>query len=158
MDLHQREGGYPVPAGASEILGVEFSGVVAELGSDVTAFSIGEEVFGLVGGVSSAIFHRLSLRCLKTLGSVCGVCGGSVQDRHEEAEATFLRRGCQHPRELAYRYSFAVRHNCACLISTAAFQAMVKYGEVKQGENVLVHAGASGVGVAALQLARFYGA
>lgn len=32
------------------------------------------------------------------------------------------------------------------------------YGEVKQGENVLVHAGASGVGVAAIQLARVYGA
>lgn len=39
-----------------------------------------------------------------------------------------------------------------------AFQALVIYGEVKRDDNVLVHAGASGVGVAAIQLARLYGA
>ena len=32
------------------------------------------------------------------------------------------------------------------------------YGEVKRDDNVLVHAGASGVGVAAIQLARVYSA
>lgn len=32
------------------------------------------------------------------------------------------------------------------------------YGEVKKGEDVLVHAGASGVGLAAIHLARLYGA
>lgn len=35
---------------------------------------------------------------------------------------------------------------------------MVVYGEVKNGENALVHAAASGVGIAAIQLARFRGA
>ncbi len=40
----------------------------------------------------------------------------------------------------------------------AAFQALVVVGGVKEGEDVLVHAGASGVGVAAIQLARVYGA
>lgn len=39
-----------------------------------------------------------------------------------------------------------------------AFQALVLYGEVKKGDNVLVHAGASGIGFAAIQLARVYGA
>ncbi|KAI0770603.1 quinone oxidoreductase [Fomes fomentarius] len=39
-----------------------------------------------------------------------------------------------------------------------AFQALVLLGEVKKGDDVLVHAGASGVGIAAIQLARFYGA
>ncbi|KAJ7676543.1 hypothetical protein DFH06DRAFT_1317176 [Mycena polygramma] len=39
-----------------------------------------------------------------------------------------------------------------------AFQAMIVYGEVKPNDNVLVHAGASGVGIAAIQLARFSGA
>lgn len=55
MDLVQRVGKYPVPAGASEILGVEFSGVIAEVAPDVTAFSVGDEVLGLVGGVSGHI-------------------------------------------------------------------------------------------------------
>ena len=39
-----------------------------------------------------------------------------------------------------------------------AFQALVAIAEVKRGDNVLVHAGASGVGIAAIQLARLYGA
>lgn len=39
-----------------------------------------------------------------------------------------------------------------------AFQALVVLAEVKKGDDVLVHAGASGVGIAAIQLARFYGA
>jgi len=39
-----------------------------------------------------------------------------------------------------------------------AFQALVVIGQVKKDDNVLVHAGASGVGLAAIQLARAYGA
>ena len=41
---------------------------------------------------------------------------------------------------------------------SAAFQALVVLAEVKKGDDVLVHAAASGVGIAAIQLARFYGA
>jgi NADPH:quinone reductase-like Zn-dependent oxidoreductase len=44
------------------------------------------------------------------------------------------------------------------LIPFSAYQALVKYGEMKKGDNVLVHAGASGVGVAAIQIARILGA
>ena len=40
----------------------------------------------------------------------------------------------------------------------SAFQALVVIGQVKKDDNVLVHAGASGVGLAAIQLARVYGA
>jgi len=39
-----------------------------------------------------------------------------------------------------------------------AFQSLVVIAGVKKGEDVLVHAGASGVGLAASQLARLYGA
>lgn len=53
MDLYQRMGGYPVPPGAPSILGVEFSGRVDEVGPGVTKISLGNEVFGLAGGVST---------------------------------------------------------------------------------------------------------
>jgi putative PIG3 family NAD(P)H quinone oxidoreductase len=49
-DLLQRKGFYPPPPGASDILGLEVSGVVAEVGSGVTAFSIGDKVMALVEG------------------------------------------------------------------------------------------------------------
>ena len=52
MDIYQREGNYPLPKGASTILGVEFSGVVVEVGAEVTQRKVGEEVFGITSGVS----------------------------------------------------------------------------------------------------------
>jgi putative PIG3 family NAD(P)H quinone oxidoreductase len=49
-DLLQRQGFYPPPAGASEILGLEASGVVAELGLGVDEFALGDRVMLLVEG------------------------------------------------------------------------------------------------------------
>ncbi|KAJ1978524.1 hypothetical protein H4R33_005946 [Dimargaris cristalligena] len=50
MDIEQREGRYPVPAGVSSILGVEMAGVIEALGSKVTGFKISDRVFGLLYG------------------------------------------------------------------------------------------------------------
>lgn len=61
MDLSQREGKYPVPPGASSILGVEFSGRVERLGPGVTNWTAGDEVFGLSGGVSQLQDDRHSI-------------------------------------------------------------------------------------------------
>jgi putative PIG3 family NAD(P)H quinone oxidoreductase len=49
-DLLQREGRYPPPPGASEILGLECAGAVAEVGEGVTAFRVGDRVMALLGG------------------------------------------------------------------------------------------------------------
>ncbi len=49
-DLSQREGNYPPPAGASQILGMECSGRIAALGPDVTGFAVGEQVCALLAG------------------------------------------------------------------------------------------------------------
>jgi NADPH:quinone reductase-like Zn-dependent oxidoreductase len=54
MDISQREGKYPPPAGSSTILGVEFSGSIAEVSSDVSEWKVNDEVLGLVGGVSDS--------------------------------------------------------------------------------------------------------
>jgi NADPH:quinone reductase-like Zn-dependent oxidoreductase len=53
MDIAQREGRYPPPPGSSEILGVEFSGVITQLGPGASVWGVGDEVFGLAGGVST---------------------------------------------------------------------------------------------------------
>jgi putative PIG3 family NAD(P)H quinone oxidoreductase len=49
-DLLQRQGFYPPPPGASDILGLECSGVVSEVGEGVTDWSVGDEVCALLSG------------------------------------------------------------------------------------------------------------
>ena len=49
-DLLQAAGKYPPPPGASDIIGMEVSGVVAEVGPDVTGWVVGQEVCALLAG------------------------------------------------------------------------------------------------------------
>ncbi|KAH7090099.1 quinone oxidoreductase [Auriculariales sp. MPI-PUGE-AT-0066] len=124
MDIYQRIGGYPVPAGASQILGVEFSGVVHALGNNSTKWKIGDEVFGLVGGGAYAEFALAP-------------------------EGQLLPK----PSHLSWAEAASIPE-----AFLTAYQALILICDFKKDESVLVHAGASGVGVAAIQLARFLGA
>ncbi|WP_336879924.1 NAD(P)H-quinone oxidoreductase [Rhodococcus globerulus] len=49
-DLLQRQGFYPPPAGTSDVLGLECSGVVSQLGEGVTGWAVGDEVCALLAG------------------------------------------------------------------------------------------------------------
>ncbi len=49
-DLLQRDGNYPVPAGASPYLGMEVSGRIVELGEGVVGWQLGDEVCALLSG------------------------------------------------------------------------------------------------------------
>jgi putative PIG3 family NAD(P)H quinone oxidoreductase len=49
-DLLQRQGHYPPPPGASDVLGLECSGVISEVGDGVTGWSVGDEVCALLAG------------------------------------------------------------------------------------------------------------
>ncbi|WP_040729552.1 NAD(P)H-quinone oxidoreductase [Nocardia tenerifensis] len=49
-DLMQRQGLYPPPPGASELMGLEVSGVIAELGDGVSDWRVGDRVCGLLAG------------------------------------------------------------------------------------------------------------
>ena len=49
-DLLQRQGFYPPPPGASEVIGLECSGTVAALGEGVTGWEVGDEVCALLAG------------------------------------------------------------------------------------------------------------
>jgi putative PIG3 family NAD(P)H quinone oxidoreductase len=49
-DLLQRQGHYPPPPGASEIIGLECSGTVAALGEGVSDWAVGDEVCALLAG------------------------------------------------------------------------------------------------------------
>ena len=60
MDILQREGQYPLPPGASTILGVEFSGTIADAGK--SSFKEGQEVFGLATGGAYAQYIKVPQR------------------------------------------------------------------------------------------------
>ena len=49
-DLMQRQGFYPPPPGASAYLGLEVSGTISALGSDVTGWAVGDQVCSLLSG------------------------------------------------------------------------------------------------------------
>ena len=55
-DVMQREGKYPPPPGASDILGLEVAGIITELGEGVTGCRIGDRVCALVAGGGYAEF------------------------------------------------------------------------------------------------------
>jgi putative PIG3 family NAD(P)H quinone oxidoreductase len=56
-DLLQRQGFYPPPPGATETLGLECSGRIAEVGEGVTDWAVGDEVCALLssGGYASRV-------------------------------------------------------------------------------------------------------
>ena len=49
-DLLQRRGLYPPPPGASAVIGLECSGAVAEIGAEVTGWSVGDQACALLAG------------------------------------------------------------------------------------------------------------
>ena len=131
LDLLQRAGRYPVPAGASDILGVEAAGTVARTAGSL---SVGTPVAALLDGGGYAEFVRVpAAQCI----DLRAVTGGSGE------------RG----RALTWAEAGAVPEAWC-----AAHQLLRWVGQVRQGDTVLVHAGASGVGTAAVQLARGAGA
>ena len=61
-DIIQRNGFYPAPAGASDILGLEVAGEVVAVGADVTRWQVGDRVCALLGGGGYAEFVTVDAR------------------------------------------------------------------------------------------------
>jgi putative PIG3 family NAD(P)H quinone oxidoreductase len=70
-DLLQRAGNYPPPRGASEVLGLECSGIVSEVGEGVTGWSVGDEVCALLAGGGYA--ERVAVPAVQLLPRPAGV-------------------------------------------------------------------------------------
>ena len=70
-DILQRQGLYPPPPGASDIPGLEVSGEITEIGSDVTEWAPGDQVCALVSGGGYAEWCVApSIQCLPVPSSV----------------------------------------------------------------------------------------
>lgn len=122
-DLLQRRGGYPPPAGASSVLGLECAGEIASVGSGVSRWKPGDRVCALMAG------------------------GGYAQYAVAPADSVVkIPRG----------HSFV---HAACLpeVFATAWLNLFMEARLTPGEKVILHAGASGVGTAAIQLCRSFG-
>jgi putative PIG3 family NAD(P)H quinone oxidoreductase len=70
-DLLQRQGHYPPPPGASEVPGLECSGIVSEVGAGVTEWARGDEVCALLAGGGYA--ERVAVPAVQVLPKPAGV-------------------------------------------------------------------------------------
>ncbi|OYX56708.1 MAG: NAD(P)H-quinone oxidoreductase [Brevundimonas subvibrioides] len=61
-DLLQRNGGYPPPPGASDIMGLEVAGEVDQVGHEVTRWRAGDRVCALLGGGGYADYAVVDAR------------------------------------------------------------------------------------------------
>lgn len=111
------------------ILGCDGAGIVDEIGSEVTRFKVGDQVYFNNGGI--------------------GLDPGCY------AEYTTLHEDCcaAKPANLSMQDSAAIP-----LVLITAWEALVEKANIQPGQTVLIHGGAGGVGHIAVQLARHLGA
>jgi putative PIG3 family NAD(P)H quinone oxidoreductase len=123
-DLLQAAGRYPPPPGASELLGMEVSGVIQAVGNDVANWAPGQEVCALLAG------------------------GG-----YAEYVAVPAGQLLPHPVGLDLVDSAGVPEVACTVWSNLAMTA-----HLGEGQLLLMHGGASGIGTHAIQVARALGA
>ncbi len=126
VDTKLRKGGVPnLPA----ILGCDGAGVVESVGSDVTRFQPGDEVFFFNGGI------------------------GGEQGNYAEYTVIHEDYAAARPRRLSMAEAAALP-----LVWITAWESLIDRAQLKAGETVLIHAAAGGVGHVAVQLAKHLGA
>ncbi|MDT8910239.1 NAD(P)H-quinone oxidoreductase [Amycolatopsis sp. PS_44_ISF1] len=123
-DQLQRQGNYPPPPGASEILGLECSGVIAGLGEGVEGWNVGDEVCALLAGGG--------------YGERVAVPAGQVLPVPAEVETL----------------AAAALPEVACTV----WANVVMHGGLREGQVLLVHGGAGGIGTHAIQVGKALGA
>jgi putative PIG3 family NAD(P)H quinone oxidoreductase len=123
-DVLQRQGLYPPPKGASDLLGLEVAGKVVALGPGVARFKAGDLVCALVNGGGYAEFAVAP-----------------------EAATLPVPQGLSLIEAAALPETvFTVWHN------------VFERADLKPGEWLLIHGGASGIGTTAIQIAAALGA
>lgn len=122
-DLMQRAGVYPPPPGASDILGLEVSGRIKQVGENVDEFQPGDEVCALLTGGGYAT--EVVVPAVQVL---------PVPKGYSLEEAAAIPE-----------------------VFATAWLNLYHEALLKPGEKVLVHAAASGLGTAVIQLATALG-
>lgn len=118
----------PLSPDAPAILGMDFAGTVEAVGADVTGYAVGDEVYGCAGGLANL--------------------PGTLAD-YIVADSNLM---AHKPKNISMREAAALP-----LVAITAYEGLMR-ANIKEGQKVLVHGGAGGVGHVALQLAKHFGA
>ncbi|MCV9926031.1 zinc-dependent alcohol dehydrogenase family protein [Flavobacterium sp. LS1R49] len=111
------------------ILGTDLAGVIEAIGEGVTRFKVGDEVYGLAGGV-------------------LGLQGTLAEYTAVDADLLAIK-----PKNLTMKEAAGIP-----LVLLTAWEGLIDRAKVKKEDKVLVHAGAGGVGHMVVQLAKTFGA
>ncbi|BAI88819.1 zinc-dependent alcohol dehydrogenase family protein [Arthrospira platensis] len=129
IDTKLRSRGTFYPDQMPAILGCDGAGVVEAVGSEVEDFAVGDEVYFCDGGLGAQTGNYAELTVV---------------------EEKFITRK---PISLGFAEAAA-----APLVLITAWEALYDRGRLQPGQQVLIHAGAGGVGHVAIQLAKLQGA
>jgi NADPH:quinone reductase-like Zn-dependent oxidoreductase len=127
------------------------AGVVEAVGPGVLGVRPGDEVV-----VSPGVSCGRCGQCLSGQDNLCrgyAILGEQLPGGYAEQVAVPAQNLLAKPRNLSFEEAA-----CVPLVFLTAWHALVARAEVRAGETVLVHAGGSGVGSAAIQIARLLGA
>lgn len=151
LDLWVRRGipgvRFPLPV----IPGSDGAGVVAEIGTAATRFAPGDRV-----AVAPGISCGLCEECLSGRDNLCpdyGILGEDRDGTCAEEIVVPIRNLIPIPASLPFEKAAAIP-----LVFLTAWQMVVDRASVRPGETVLVLGAGSGVGSAAVQIARLHGA
>ncbi|HZS71755.1 MAG TPA: zinc-binding dehydrogenase [Candidatus Acidoferrum sp.] len=151
LDLWVRRGipgiSFPMP----HIPGSDIAGEVAEIGSAVTAVKVGQKAVlapGVSCGKCAACVAGLDNRC-RQFTNLGYLMDGGCAEFVRAPEVNCL----PFPENLSFEEASAVP-----LVFQTAWHMLVTRAELQPGEDVLVIGAGSGVGSAAIQIAKFFGA
>ena len=123
-DLIQRMGFYPAPPGSPpDIPGLEFSGVIEEIGTAVTHVSVGDHVFGIAGGGCQAQYVCIhELHCAIVPPSLELVAAGGVPEAFLTAHDAMVTQANIQPKD------WVLIHAVGSGVGTAALQLANAFG------------------------------
>lgn len=151
LDLWTRQGMPGVKIPLPHILGCDVAGEVAKLGHGVRGIRIGKRVVA-APGLSCGRCHY----CRGGWDSLCDdykILGFQVDGGYAE----YVRVPARNLIPVSKRWTFEEWASTP-LVFLTAWHMLVTRAHLKKGESVLIHAAGSGVGSAAIQIAKFLGA
>ncbi len=151
LDIWVRKGWPGLKLAFPHVLGSDVAGVVEAVGPGVDGVKTGDAVV-----VNPSLGCGRCERCLSGEENLCrrfSILGEHVSGGQAEKIAIPARNVMPKPARLSFEEAAAVP-----LTFMTAWHALVGRARIRAGETVLVHAAGSGVGVAAVQIAKLHGA